>query len=94
MDEDDFMRLEKLVKENNEILRGMRHSMRVGRFFSILYWVFFVGIAFGAYYFVQPFVEPFVSVFQTIISSIGNLEQGIDGVPRDIPSVLEKLQSK
>ena len=42
MDTDDFERLEKLVKENNEILRGMRRSMRIGHVLTFFYLMIFL----------------------------------------------------
>ncbi len=46
-----------LSEENNEILRGIQRSMRFGRFMSILYWVFIIGSAVGAYYIIQPYID-------------------------------------
>lgn len=50
-------------KENNEILRGMRRTMRVTRIMSMLYWIFIIGSAFGAYYFLQPYVDQVREVY-------------------------------
>jgi hypothetical protein len=52
-----------LSKENNEILRSMRRSQRIGNIMSFLYWVFIIGTAFGAYYFLQPYVDQIMEVY-------------------------------
>ena len=49
--------LERLVTENNKILRTMRRSQRIGRVFSTLYWVLVIGVAVGAFYFIQPYLD-------------------------------------
>lgn len=46
-----------LAEENNDMLRSMRRSMRIQRFMSIVYWVFIIGSAVGAYYLIQPYIE-------------------------------------
>ncbi len=62
-----------LVKENNDMLRDMRRSMRFGRIMSILYWVFIIGSALGAYYLIQPYVEQLISIYGGAKSGIDNL---------------------
>ena len=46
-----------LEEENNSMLRSIQRSMRLARFMSILYWVFIIGSAVGAYYLIQPYIE-------------------------------------
>ena len=52
-----------LSKENNEILHSIRRSMRMARFMSILYWVFIIGSAVGAFYLIQPYIEQLKDVY-------------------------------
>ncbi len=52
-----LMRSLKLAEENNEILRAIRRSMRLGRIMKIVYWVLIIGTAIGAFYFMQPYVD-------------------------------------
>ncbi len=35
----------------------MRRSQRIGRVFSTLYWVLVIGVAVGAFYFIQPYLD-------------------------------------
>ena len=58
-----------LAKENNEMLKEMRRHMRVSRFISIMYWVFIIGSAVGAIYFIQPYLDQFMSIY----NGAGNL---------------------
>ena len=46
-----------LAEENNEILRAMRRSMRMGRIIKIVYWTLLIGTAIGAFYFLQPYID-------------------------------------
>ncbi len=52
-----FQRSITLAEENNQILRKIQRSMRLARVMSILYWVFIIGSAVGAYYLIQPYIE-------------------------------------
>ncbi len=52
-----------LAKENNNMLHSLRSSMRLARFMSILYWVFIVGSAFGAYYFIAPYLGQIKDIY-------------------------------
>ncbi|OGI89410.1 hypothetical protein A2911_02475 [Candidatus Nomurabacteria bacterium RIFCSPLOWO2_01_FULL_40_15] len=52
-----------LSKENNEMLHSIRRSMRMARFMSILYWVFIIGSAVGAFYLIQPYIEQLKDVY-------------------------------
>jgi hypothetical protein len=51
-----------LAEENNDILRSIQRSMRLARFMSLLYWIFIIGSAVGAYYLIQPYIDTLVSV--------------------------------
>lgn len=46
-----------LAEENNDMLRSMQRSMRLQRLMTILYWVFIIGSAIGAYYLIQPYID-------------------------------------
>lgn len=52
-----------LGEENNNILRSLQRSMRLARIMSILYWVFIIGSAVGAFYLIQPYIEDLMSVY-------------------------------
>ena len=65
--------VERIVTENNKILRTMRRSQRIGRAFSVFYWVIVIGIALGAFYFIRPYVD-----------SINNTVEGIDSFQNQV----------
>ena len=52
-----------LSEENNEMLHAMRRSMRTARIMSLIYWVFIIGSAIGAYYFIQPYVDQLTNFY-------------------------------
>lgn len=62
-----------LSEENNDILRSMQRSMRFSRFMSILYWLFIIGSAIGAYYFVQPYIKAVTNAYGGASSNISGL---------------------
>ncbi|MEX2052359.1 MAG: hypothetical protein WD991_01515 [Candidatus Paceibacterota bacterium] len=46
-----------LAEENNKILKALHKHMRIRRALSIAYWVLVIGLAVGAFYFLEPFVQ-------------------------------------
>ena len=52
-----------LAEENNELLHKIYRSVIWRRIISIMYWVLIIGIAVGAFYFLQPIIAPFVDVY-------------------------------
>ena len=78
-----------LAKENNKILKRIQRGMRWGNFFSIVYWLFILGTAVGAYYFIQPFIESFGDTYGSISKGVGGL-QGVEQIP-EVQSLLKIL---
>lgn len=66
-----------LEEENNTILRSIQRSMRLARFMSILYWVFIIGSAVGAYYLIQPYIEALTGAYGGAKTSFSGNMQGI-----------------
>ena len=64
-----------LAKENNEILHGMRRSMRIARIMTFLYWAFIILTAFGAYYFIQPYLGQLMNVYSGAGDILNNFKQ-------------------
>ncbi len=63
-----------LSEENNKILRKMQRSLRWGRFFNALYWVFIIGTAVGAYYYVQPYLDPLWAILGGFKGKVPNFD--------------------
>ena len=67
-----------LAEENNEMLRGIRSSMRLARFMTLVYWVFIIGTALGAYYLVQPYWEQALRTYGVAQSRINEINTTFD----------------
>ena len=64
----------RLAEENNNLLRSMKRSMQMARVMSILYWVFIIGSAVGAYYLIQPYVDQMMSVYEGAGEVLDNIK--------------------
>jgi len=62
-----------LARENNKILRRMRRGQRISSIFRLFYWLMILGIALGAYYYIQPFFSQAQKAYQNISEELGNL---------------------
>jgi hypothetical protein len=63
-----------LAQENNKMLHSLQRSMRMSRILSVVYWVFILGSAIGAYYLIQPYVDQLIGIYggaSDIINSFG-----------------------
>ena len=67
-----FKRSIALAEENNDILRSMQRSMRLQRIMTILYWLFIVGSAIGAYYLIQPYTQAVSGAYSGAKSSFSD----------------------
>ena len=78
-----------IAQENNKILKKIQRGMRLGNFFSILYWLFILGTAVGAYYFLQPFIESFGGILGSFSNGIDGI-QGLDKIP-EVDALLKTI---
>ncbi|HED05404.1 MAG TPA: hypothetical protein ENI61_01815 [Ignavibacteria bacterium] len=78
-----------LVKENNKIIKKLYTSMRVSRFFRVIYWTVIIGSMLGAYYYFQPLIDSLKESFGGIMSLFGKSQSVVDSIP-DISSLLKK----
>jgi len=81
MDSEDrelLKRVAAISEENHDMLRSMQRSMRLGRFMSILYWVFIIGSTVGAYYLIQPYLEQVMGFSADAKAGINNYQGIID----------------
>jgi len=68
------------VEECLTILKRMQRSRRFELFIKIGYWVIILGMAFGAYYLIQPYLDSLMSVYSGINSNldqINNLKNNV-----------------
>jgi len=61
-----------LSRENNKMLRSLHRSMVWGRVYRVMYWLIALGLALGAFYFLQPYIEQFQTIW-------GDVQRGIKG---------------
>ena len=62
----------RLSQENNRLLKSLYSSMRIRRYMSIVYWVFIIGSAIGAYYFIEPYANQVLDVFGSAKSNLNS----------------------
>ena len=67
-----------LVKENNKMLHSLLRSIRISRLMSIIYWVFIIGSAVGAYYLIQPYVDQLIGVYGGAKSNLESVDSLLD----------------
>ncbi|MDD3662597.1 MAG: hypothetical protein PHT84_01895 [Candidatus Pacebacteria bacterium] len=60
----------KLAKENNELLKKVREFQRWSRITKVLYWFIIIGIALGAFYFIQPYFDGILNIYSGGVSDI------------------------
>ena len=70
-----------LVEENNKILRRMRRSQKVTSIMRVVYWLIIIGIAIGAFYFLQPYIDKLEKFLGSTGISIDQLK-GLTNLPR------------
>lgn len=66
--------IREITERNNEILQDIKKSMFWRNVFSIVYWVLIIGVAIGAFYFIQPYVDRLYEAYEQI-------RQGLDTIP-------------
>ena len=64
----------KLTEENNDILRALRRSQRVGTAFRAAYWILIILTSFGAYYFIQPYVQTLGGLYGNASDSLSQVK--------------------
>jgi hypothetical protein len=69
-----------LTKENNALIKKMHRSMVLGRTIKIIYWVIIIGVAVGAFYFVQPYVDQLQDVYGGFRGALQDFQNTTDGV--------------
>ena len=70
-----------LVEENNKKLRRMRRSQKVTSIMRVVYWLIIIGIAIGAFYFLQPYIDKLEKFLGSTGISIDQLK-GLTNLPR------------
>ena len=64
----------RLAEENNDMLRSLKRSMRLARIMSVIYWVFIIGSAVGAYYLIQPYLDSLTETYDSAKSTFDSIK--------------------
>ncbi len=64
----------KISEENNQILRSMRNTARIGTIMRVLYWIVILGLSFGAYYFIQPYLQTVMGLYNQVQGGADNIQ--------------------
>lgn len=67
-------RIAQQVDENNDILHGIRSSMRWSKIWSAVYWTLIIGASLGAYWFIQPYINQLLDVYSGAQSNIDSVK--------------------
>ena len=59
-----------LVEENNSMLRKVRKVQKRQYFFAVVHWIVIIGVAIGAFYFIQPYINKAKTFFGDVGSAI------------------------
>lgn len=71
-----------LAEDNNKILHSMKRSMRYASIVRAIYWIFIIGSALGAYYFIQPYIDKLVGVYGGAKSDLNNISNIIQNLKK------------
>lgn len=70
--------LEKVVQKNNDMLRTLYRAYQWGRIYKIVYWVLIIGLAAGAFYFIQPYVSALIGTYETLLGRESTLLERVE----------------
>ena len=59
-----------LAEENNKMLRKVRGVQKRQAFLSFLHWFLIIGVAIGAFYFLQPYISKVRAFFGDVSSAV------------------------
>ena len=63
-----------LAKENNSMLQSLRRSQQWATIMSFVYWIFIIGTAIGAFYFIQPYLNQIKDIYVNASAEINSLK--------------------
>ena len=69
-----------LEKENNRLLKNLRNTNRWTVFFRVVYWTVIIGVAVGAFYYIQPYVNNILSAYENVQNDLMNVKSVVNKV--------------
>ncbi len=79
VDRDMLKKVVELSEENNRMVHKLYRSWWWGRVWKSLYWVVIIGVAFGAFYFLQPYFDKIKGAVDGVRSPIETVKNAILG---------------
>ena len=79
------------IEDMHSTLNWIRRRERMRMIFSVLYWIFIIGIVFGAYYYIEPILDYTMSQFG-LSNLLKSIETGVGGLP-DLKNIKDAIQS-
>jgi hypothetical protein len=58
-----------LSKDNNRMLHAIQRRAKTALVFRVVYWVFIIGAAAGAFYFIQPYVDGIMNAYTGFVDT-------------------------
>ncbi|HRH26050.1 MAG TPA: hypothetical protein PLF31_01090 [Candidatus Paceibacterota bacterium] len=83
--EERIAHLEQELGENTRMVRSMYRAQKWGRIYRVIYWIVIIGLALGAFYFIQPYLQAVTSVYETVSGRDSTILEGFS-------TQLERLQ--
>jgi hypothetical protein len=68
-----------LSEENNDILRSIQRSMRLARLMTLVYWIFIIGTAIGAFYVFKPYLQQAEGLYDTAKTQLNSVSNTFSG---------------
>lgn len=84
MDEDQIQsiesqldRLEEQLEENTRIIKKIYRAHIISRIITLFYWLLVIGVAIGAFYFIQPYIDAVINAVNGINNTKDTILDGI-----------------
>ena len=81
-----------LTRDNNKMLHGMKRRMVMSQIFTYLYWLIILGVAGGAYYFMQPYIQQYIQTYQKMMGVIDKMDKDGNILPANLQGILDKVK--
>lgn len=65
----------KLVEENNKLIKKVYQYIKWRRIFTALYWVLIIGTVFGLFFFLEPYINQLIDTYQGATDTLKNIGQ-------------------
>lgn len=85
--------LTKLTVENNKMLHKLRRAQQWANVTRILYWIFIIGLALGATYYIKPYLNQLMNVYTEGASGLQSVKDFGGKIPTDLNMLKDLLGS-